>query len=224
MRVCIVFISILLLSYSCKDGKKYHDEKGDTQEKIEVTAQVPNNPFDQAVLFQKEINKEFADPNSSPLKKKDLASFKKLDFFPIDTSFSVIAEFRRTPNEQPFLMPTTTERMSQEVLFGVVSFELNGQEFELNVYQNLQLRETEEFRDYLFLPFSDLTNGQETYGGGRYLDLTIPQGDSIVLNFNKAYNPYCAYNEKYSCPIVPKENNLDYAIKAGVKKFDKPKV
>src|SRR5690606_31966341 len=157
-------------------------------------------------------------------KKKDLASFKKLDFFPIDTSFSVIAEFRRTPNEQPFLMPTTTERMSQEVLFGVVSFELNGQEFELNVYQNLQLRETEEFRDYLFLPFSDLTNGQETYGGGRYLDLTIPQGDSIVLNFNKAYNPYCAYNEKYSCPIVPKENNLDYAIKAGVKKFDKPKV
>lgn len=222
MRVWIVCISILMVSYGCKDGKKYHDEKTDTQEKIEA-AETADNPFDQAVLFQKKMNQEFSDPKSSPLKKKDLASFKELDFFPIDTSFSVTAEFRRTPNEQPFFMPTTTERMSQEVLFGVVSFELHGERFELNVYQNLQLRETEEFENYLFLPFSDLTNGEETYGGGRYLDLSIPKGDSIVINFNKAYNPYCAYNEIFSCPIVPKENNLDYAIKAGVKKFDEPK-
>ena len=69
---------------------------------------------------------------------------------------------------------------------------------------------------------SYLTNGEETYGDGRYIDLVIPEGDSITINFNKAYIPYCAYNAKYSCPIVPKENNLNYAIKAGVKNFNKP--
>lgn len=223
MRVWVVLISILMVSYGCNDGKKYHDEKTSTQEKTEATTVVADNAFDQSVLFQKQINEEFSDPKNSPLKKKDLANFKSLSFFPIDTSLSVAAKLQRTPNERPFFMPTTTERMSQEVLYGVVSFEIHGQPFKLNVYQNLQLRETEEYRDYLFLPFSDLTNGEETYGGGRYLDLSIPEGDSIVINFNKAYNPYCAYDEKYSCPIVPKENTLDYAIKAGVKKFEEPK-
>ena len=90
----------------------------------------------------------------------------------------------------------------------------------MNVYQNLLLRETEEFKDYLFLPFADLTNGEQTYGGGRYIDLSIPDKDSIIINFNTAYNPYCAYNAKYSCPLVPKENHLDYSIEAGVKKFE----
>jgi uncharacterized protein (DUF1684 family) len=79
----------------------------------------------------------------------------------------------------------------------------------------------EEYRDYLFLPFADLTNGEETYGGGRYLDLTIPTGNTILLDFNKAYNPYCAYNPKYSCPLVPKQNRLDIPIIAGVKAFKK---
>jgi len=223
MRVWIVLVSILMVSYGCKDGKKYHDQKTDTQEKIDTEALGADNPYDQAVLFQKKINEEFSNPKSSPLKKKDLESFNGLSFFPIDTTFSVVAKFQRTPNEQPFFMPTTTERMSQEVLFGVVSFEIDGNAFKLNVYQNLQLRETEEFKDYLFLPFSDLTNGEETYGGGRYLDLTIPKGDFIVINFNKAYNPYCAYDEKYSCPIVPKENTLDYAITVGVKDFKNSK-
>lgn len=224
MRVWIVLVSILMVSYSCKDDKKYHDQKTDTQERLEVEAVGGNNPYDQAVLFQKKINEEFSNPESSPLKEKDLQNFKGLPFFPIDTTFSVVAKLQRTPNEQPFFMPTTTERMSQEVLYGIVRFEIHGKAFELNVYQNLQLRETEEFKDYLFLPFSDLTNGEETYGGGRYIDLTIPKGDFIVINFNKSYNPYCAYDEKYSCPIVPKENHLDYAIKAGVKDFKNAKL
>ncbi len=75
-----------------------------------------------------------------------------------------------------------------------------------------------EYKDYLFLPFTDLTTGDETYGGGRYLGLRIPkEGSPLIINFNLAYNPYCAYNEKYSCPIVPKENELPVAIRAGVK-------
>lgn len=220
MRAWLICVSILIVAAGCNDGKKYHDKNPKSEEKIETASVLTDNPYDQAVLFQKKLNKEFADPKSSPLKKKDLAGFKTLSFFPIDTSFSVNAKFRRTPNEQPILMPTNTERMSQEVLYGVVSFEIHGKKFELNVYQNLLLRETEEFKDYLFLPFADLTNGEQTYGGGRYIDLSIPDKDSIIINFNTAYNPYCAYNAKYSCPLVPKENHLDYSIEAGVKKFE----
>ena len=71
----------------------------------------------------------------------------------------------------------------------------------------------------MFLPFSDLTSGNETYGGGRYIDLEIPKGKTITIDFNQAYNPYCAYNPKYSCPIVPAENELLTNVNAGVKKF-----
>jgi len=78
----------------------------------------------------------------------------------------------------------------------------------------------EEYRDYLFLPFTDLTNGEQTYMGGRYLDLSIPEGDTIVLDFNRAYNPYCVYNKKYSCPLVPPVNALNTKISAGIKDFE----
>jgi uncharacterized protein (DUF1684 family) len=71
----------------------------------------------------------------------------------------------------------------------------------------------------LFLPFLDTTNGIETYGGGRFLDMRIPKSKEVIIDFNKAYNPYCAYNYNYSCPIVPLENNLSIKVKAGVKKF-----
>jgi uncharacterized protein (DUF1684 family) len=77
----------------------------------------------------------------------------------------------------------------------------------------------EAYVDYLFLPFSDATNGNETYSGGRYIDLRIPTSDSVLIDFNKAYNPYCAYNPKYSCPIVPKQNRLPIPVRAGVKAF-----
>jgi uncharacterized protein (DUF1684 family) len=102
-----------------------------------------------------------------------------------------------------------------------VTFNLKGNAYRLNVYQNQDLMKKEGFEDYLFLPFLDDTNGEESYGGGRYIDLGIPEGDEVVIDFNKAYNPYCAYNEKYSCPIVPRENYLDLKVEAGVKAFQK---
>ena len=79
----------------------------------------------------------------------------------------------------------------------------------------------EGLEDYLFLPFIDDTNGEESYGGGRYIDLRIPEGDTIVIDFNKSYNPYCAYNDKYSCPIVPRINYLALEVRAGVMAFNK---
>jgi uncharacterized protein (DUF1684 family) len=80
---------------------------------------------------------------------------------------------------------------------------------------------TEGFEDYLFLPFLDDTNGETSYAGGRYLDLRIPKNDLIILDFNETYNPYCAYNERYSCPIVPRENYIPLKIEAGIKAFKK---
>lgn len=169
--------------------------------------------------FQKNLNEEFADAKKSPLTEKDLGEFKALDFFPIDDSFVVEATFTKSKNEKSFEMKTTTDRMPLYVKYGEVSFVIKGENFKLNVYQNLDLMKRPGFKNHLFLPFSDLTSGDETYGGGRYIDLEIPKGKTITIDFNQAYNPYCAYNVKYSCPIVPAENNLAIQINAGVKKF-----
>ena len=169
--------------------------------------------------FQKNLNVEFADATKSPLTEKDRANFKGLDFFPIDKAFIVEAKFTKSKNEKSFEMKTTTDRMPLYVKYGEVSFTINGENFKLNVYQNLELIKRPGFKKHLFLPFSDLTSGNETYGGGRYIDLEIPKGKTITIDFNQAYNPYCAYNPKYSCPIVPAENELLTNVNAGVKKY-----
>ena len=169
--------------------------------------------------FQKNLNEEFADATKSPLTDEDRANFKGLDFFAIDPDFIVEATFIRTKNEKAFEMKTTTDRAPMYVKYGELTFLLKGQKYQLNVYQNLELIKRKGFKKHLFLPFSDLTSGNETYIGGRYIDLEIPKGKTITIDFNQAYNPYCAYNHKYSCPIVPLENDLITYIYAGVKKF-----
>jgi uncharacterized protein (DUF1684 family) len=169
--------------------------------------------------FQKKINTEYADTKTSPLTLADLAIFKSLDFYPINEKFFVTATFVRTEKEKPFGMKTSTERTPSYVKYGEVHFIIEGQPLKLNVYRNMELSKKKEFKEYLFLPFSDLTSGNESYIGGKYIDLKIPKGNSIAIDFNTSYNPYCAYNHKYSCPIVPLENDLNIEIKAGVKKF-----
>jgi uncharacterized protein (DUF1684 family) len=169
--------------------------------------------------FQKKINEEYANPKGSPLMAEDLAKFTSLDFFPINPKAFVIARFVRTKKEKPFEMKTSTSRTPIYIKYGEISFRLEGKVLKLNVYRDVELAKKEEFKDYLFLPFSDATSGKESYIGGRYIDLKIPKGNTIVVDFNTAYNPYCAYNYKYSCPLVPLENDLDVAITAGVKTF-----
>jgi uncharacterized protein (DUF1684 family) len=169
--------------------------------------------------FQKELNSEYADAAKSPLTIEDRAHFKSLDFYPIDENFFVTARFVRTENEKPFEMKTSTERKPLYVKYGELFFSLDEKSFQLNVYRNIELSKKKEYEDYLFLPFSDLTCGNESYIGGKYIDLKIPKGNTSAVDFNTSYNPYCAYNHKYSCPIVPLENDLNIEIKAGVKKF-----
>ena len=91
----------------------------------------------------------------------------------------------------------------------------------LSVYENLEYRDLEGYENYVFLPFLDKTNGDETYGGGRYLDLYLNDNDSTIVDFNKAYNPQCVYDENFSCPLVPRENYINVRIMAGVKNFVK---
>jgi hypothetical protein len=169
--------------------------------------------------FQTELNQSYADSLKSPLTKEDLNHFKGLDFFPINEKYIVEATFVRTKKEKPFGMKTTTSRTPLYKKYGELLFSIDGKEFKLNVYQNIDLIKKPGYDDYLFLPFSDLTCGKESYIGGRYVDVRIQKGTIWTIDFNKAYNPYCAYNYEYSCPIVPLENDLDIEILAGVKKF-----
>jgi uncharacterized protein len=174
--------------------------------------------FEQEVVnFQNELDEEFKNPEESPLTKKERKQFKGHNYFPIDEGYRVEAKFVKTEEAVPFQMKTTTDRLPIYEKFGEVIFELQGQTLKLNIYQSHQLRQTEKYGDYLFLPFTDLTNGEETYGGGRYIDLKIPSSDTIIIDFNKSYTPSCAYNHAYSCPIPPVENDLNISIKAGVK-------
>lgn len=178
---------------------------------------------DEIKLVQYELNTQYADTEESPLTKEDLKTFKALEFFEINKNYRVEARFELTPNTPVFEMQTTTERLPLYRKYGVAHFTINGKELELSIYQSQSLMSNSEYEDYLFLPFNDLTNGNSSYGGGRFLDLIRPSEESktIVIDFNKAYNPYCAYNGKYSCPIPPSENNLTIKIPAGVKAYGK---
>lgn len=200
MKRFFLLLIILISTVSCAQEKRLL--KGETE-------------------FQKELNAEYKDASTSPLKDKDRKHFEGLDFFKFDSTYVVAASFKRTPKEKPFKMKTTTSRRPVYLKYGELNFNLKSKEYTLNIYQNQNLIEKEGYEDYLFLPFLDETNGIETYGGGRYIDARIPEGDTMEIDFNKAYNPYCAYNDKYSCPIVQRQNYLRTKIEAGVKVFEK---
>jgi len=170
---------------------------------------------------QEEQNTQFMTKGESPLTETDRKNFKGLEFFNIDLNYRVEATFVRIENESPFKMMTSTDRLPEYVKYGELHFDLNNKKLQLNVYQNTKLIEKPEYKDYLFIPFTDETNGETSYGGGRYVDFKIPTSNKVILDFNKAYNPYCSYSSRYSCPIPPKENHLEIAINAGVKAYTK---
>jgi uncharacterized protein (DUF1684 family) len=174
--------------------------------------------------YQQTLNASYKDATKSPLKKKDLKKFKGLDFFPVDSSFIVTAKLEKTANAPTFEMATTTSRKPLYKEYGTLTFSLKGKDRKLTIYQSQDDLNDEKYKNYLFLPFTDDTSGNESYGGGRYMDVMSTDENTdgtIVLNFNNTYNPYCAYNEKYSCPLTPRKNHLDTEIKAGIMVFEK---
>jgi uncharacterized protein (DUF1684 family) len=171
------------------------------------------------IAFHESENERFRNPETSPLKLDLIASFEALEFYPINLKYSVKAKLVRTPDEKPFLLRTSTERLAEYVKYGEAHFELDGKEQILNLYRDPSGYESGS--TILFVPFTDLTSGDGSYGGGRYLEFSIPEKDSFILDFNKAFNPYCVYSDRYSCPIPPRENDLFVRIEAGVKDYDK---
>lgn len=166
---------------------------------------------------------EFRNKKETPLKDEDFEKFKQLNYYAVDNAFRVTAEFTRTADEKYFQMPTSSGITKKFVKYGILKFSLGGKMQQLSVYQ-IDPEVSAKFPEYahlLFIPFRDTTNRTETYGGGRYIDIAAPKGRSVVLDFNVAYNPNCAYgSDKYNCPIPPRENTLDVAVTAGEKRYE----
>jgi uncharacterized protein (DUF1684 family) len=174
-----------------------------------------------AKAFQAELNRQYADPQESPLDSLDRLAFRHHDFFPISKRYCPMARCILTPGAQPFEMPTVSGKTKTFVKVCMLEFDLGGRLDTLSVYRNLSLNKP-EYADYLFIPFRDHTSGFASYGGGRYIDWVMPM-DSLVdgrryaLDLNQCYNPYCAYSKGWNCPIPPQENYVDGAVKAGVR-------
>ena len=163
---------------------------------------------------------DFLTDEHSPLTKKDI---KHLDFYAIDSTYAVTGMITLTPDAIPFDMATSLGIIKRYVQYGTISFQLHDSTFTLSINQSMKLREQEEYKDYLFVPFNDNTNYTETYGGGRYMDFRMGEivEGKLLVDFNKAYNPYCAYSGGYACPVPPAENKLNTNIKAGEKQYKK---
>jgi hypothetical protein len=149
---------------------------------------------------------------------------KLMSFFPVNENYRITAKFEKVAKGSWFRMETSGIMKQVYRVFGTIHFTIRDTDLKLNIYQSQRLMAVDEYKEHLFLPFTDLTSGEETYEAGRYIDLTFHDvtGNEVVIDFNKAYNPYCAYvNGKYNCPIPPKENNLNVAILAGEKNYGK---
>ena len=188
-----------------------------------VSAQVVDSTFAAEIeKHRKHYKEEFISEPRSPLTVKDTAF---LDFYPANKGWKVAARFTSTPGAESFDMPTYSGRTAQYRQFGTLQFEKDGASFTMSIYQNLRLLQMPEYKDYLFLPFKDPSNGEATYGGGRYIelrfgDLIEKEGQTtLMLDFNKCFNPYCAYSDGYNCPVPPRENHLLVSVEAGEKLF-----
>ena len=147
-----------------------------------------------------------------------------MSFFPVNEKYRMTCRFERTMNSSWFRMESSGPIKKNYRVYGIIHFTINDTAITLNIYQSQDLMTTKEYKDHLFIPFTDATSGEETYESGRYIDLEIKDitNENVLIDFNKAYNPYCAYvSGKYNCPIPPAENRLIVAIRAGEKSFGK---
>lgn len=178
---------------------------------------------DDAGKYQAALSARYLDPKQTILPPGKLAKLQQLGglpFYDLDPAYRVTATLERFADPEVITLQTSSTRLAEYEIFALAKFELNGKTFSLPLYKSRRTDLAPKYQNLLFLPFKDHTSGKTTYGGGRYLDLNIPTGDRLVIDFNKAYHPYCAYTTGYSCPVVPEGNYLDVAIEAGVKTVD----
>ena len=147
-----------------------------------------------------------------------------ISFFPVNEKYKMNCQFERTMNSLWFRMESSGPIKKNYRVYGIIHFTINDTAVTLNIYQSQDLMTSTQYKDHLFIPFTDVTSGEGTYESGRYIDLEIKDitNDKVLIDFNKAYNPYCAYvSGKYNCPIPPAENRLIVAIRVGEKAFRK---
>jgi uncharacterized protein (DUF1684 family) len=184
-----------------------------------LLAQVGENPLEQREqklkAFREKRDRFFKEGSQSPLKESARKKFKGLSYYPIDLKYAMVGVIERYPTEPKPLyvtLPTNKETGRKYVKYGRFKFKWEGKTYTLQIYRPLGGGE-------LFLPFKDKTSDTETYPKGRYLLIEpMPEG-KVLIDFNRAYNPFCQFNEKYTCPFAPEENWFDIVIRAGEKRF-----
>jgi uncharacterized protein (DUF1684 family) len=160
--------------------------------------------------FRAEKDEFFGSHPQSPLTREQKKEFKGLNYFPENNALCLEVKVDEFPVKERFEMQTSTGDVQHYEKFGKFRFLVDGAEAELTIYQS---------PNGFFLPFVDSLAGRETYPAGRYLEPEPLPGGRFIVDFNVAYNPYCAYNEMWSCPITPAENRLKVAVHAGEKLF-----
>lgn len=173
--------------------------------------------------YIKEIEKEREDKDrfmrtspESPF-AGNVEQYKNLNYYPPDVRYKITADLTPIQNKKPVVLGTNDGKEQRYIEYAHAEFDLDGYHHRLLI---LEVADLGPFRGKLFLAFGDETSAVETYGAGRYLDVSkVPGSNTITLDFNKAYNPYCAYVEKFSCPFPPAENLLKVPISAGEKKY-----
>ncbi|MCD8741108.1 DUF1684 domain-containing protein [Mucilaginibacter roseus] len=173
---------------------------------------------EQIAAHRQKYKDDFLAEQRSPLKAEDLPNLR---FFDADSTYSIVAKVELL-QDQPVIKLTTFNGSSQEyVRFAKLTFTLKGKQLHLTLFKSLSLTAIPQYKDYLFLPFTDQTNAAESYPGGRYIDInaTDIKNGALAIDFNKAYNPYCAYSDGYRCPVPPMENKLGIRVEAGEKAF-----
>ncbi len=172
--------------------------------------------YKERILTERKDKNGFMLSSTSPFTDEGKADFKGLHYFDIDKSYQVTARIDLLENKQPIFIPSNTGEQLKYIPFAKAFFELKDKSFEVLLYQNWE----EKNPNKLSFMFADETSARSTYGGGRYIDVMYRNTNSVIIDFNEAYNPYCHYNPEFSCPLPPAENMLDIAIEAGEKLFE----
>lgn len=204
-------IWVLVILAACSSPSKWDNHQTAEVQEVQVVKELS---YEQKIKhYHDSASFSFTSGANGVLLPEDLKAPKPLEFYPIDSNYRVKADFVKINGGESFQMQTSTDRLPVYTPYGKLQFVLMGDSLELTLYQS------QDYPDYLFCPFKDLTNGEETYGAGRYLDFELADTNGTVIDFNICYNPLCAYNHNYSCPIPPSDNHLDIRIEAGVKKW-----
>jgi uncharacterized protein (DUF1684 family) len=172
----------------------------------------------ESIDYRKKLSLEYKSGENQVLTDREKKNFGYLNFYDFDPEFVVEATFEKLDNTEELKSKTSTARIATYTKYGYLHFTLKGQKCKLLVLFSPSLKDDPEYYNYLTVEFTDETNGKDSYKVGRYMELRAPLSEMVMLNFNNTYNPYCAYSDRFSCPIPPAENHMPLKVKAGVKK------